>query len=257
MRGSAGCTIPTAPPMHAVNSGQHQRRRCRRARQAGHADQREADRQQTRRSEAIDEQAAGQAEQAHEQQRQARQQAGHGQRHAQVGDDERQRRSDREQRRAAVDRRQPGEREQSGLGASLRRGYAARIIEGVREARPRMKPNYRADHVGSLLRPQAVLDAHAAFGRKEISAEKLRSVEDAAILDALALQREVGLDVVSDGEFRRSDWAGDFAASVDGYVDATVPIPFQWRLQNDEGELPGGGPGRHQAHAATGRARHR
>ncbi len=101
-----------------------------------------------------------------------------------------------------------------------------------------MKPSYRADHVGSLLRPQAVLDGHAAFGRKEISAEQLRAAEDAAILDALAMQREVGLDVLSDGEFRRSDWAGDFAASVDGYVDASVPIPFEWRLQDDESGLP-------------------
>ncbi|MBV9354103.1 MAG: cobalamin-independent methionine synthase II family protein, partial [Chloroflexi bacterium] len=102
-----------------------------------------------------------------------------------------------------------------------------------------MKTSYRADHVGSLLRPQAVLDAHAAFGRKEISAERLRTVEDAAIQAALALQREVGLDVFSDGEFRRSDWAGDFAASVDGYVESTPPIAFDWRMPDADANLPG------------------
>jgi 5-methyltetrahydropteroyltriglutamate--homocysteine methyltransferase len=102
-----------------------------------------------------------------------------------------------------------------------------------------MKTSYRADHVGSLLRPQAVLDAHAAFARKEISAEQLHAVEDAAIVDALAMQREVGLDVLSDGEFRRSDWAGDFAASVDGYVESTPPIAFDWRMPDAEESLPG------------------
>jgi 5-methyltetrahydropteroyltriglutamate--homocysteine methyltransferase len=83
------------------------------------------------------------------------------------------------------------------------------------------------------------LEAHAGFGHKEISIEQLRAVEDAAILDALAMQRAVGLDVFSDGEFRRSDWAGDFAASVDGYVESTPPIAFDWRMPDADESLPG------------------
>jgi 5-methyltetrahydropteroyltriglutamate--homocysteine methyltransferase len=94
---------------------------------------------------------------------------------------------------------------------------------------------YRADHVGSLLRPPEVLEAHAAFGARGISREQLKEVEDRAILAALELQRQVGLDVLSDGEYRRGNWAGDFISSVDGYVRAEVPIHFDWRLPEQIG----------------------
>jgi 5-methyltetrahydropteroyltriglutamate--homocysteine methyltransferase len=93
-----------------------------------------------------------------------------------------------------------------------------------------MSTIYRADHVGSLLRPQAVLDAHAAQARGEISLDRLREVEDEAILMVLDLQRQAGLDVVSDGEYRRSSWAGGFPEAVDGYVSSEMPIAFQWQL---------------------------
>src|SRR5438270_625859 len=88
----------------------------------------------------------------------------------------------------------------------------------------------RADHVGSLLRPQEVLGAHAAFAEHKISPEQLKEIEDRAVLQALELQREVGLDVFTDGEYRRASWAGDFNTSVDGYVIADVPIRFEWKL---------------------------
>jgi 5-methyltetrahydropteroyltriglutamate--homocysteine methyltransferase len=89
---------------------------------------------------------------------------------------------------------------------------------------------YRADHIGSLLRPQEVLDAHAAQARGEITLERLREIEDEAILAVLDLQRKVGIDVLSDGEFRRSSWAGGFPEAVDGYVSSEPPIPFTWRM---------------------------
>jgi 5-methyltetrahydropteroyltriglutamate--homocysteine methyltransferase len=89
---------------------------------------------------------------------------------------------------------------------------------------------YRADHIGSLLRPQEVLDAHAAQARGEISLERLREIEDEAILMVLEMQRQAGLDVLSDGEYRRSSWAGGFPEAVDGYVSSAPPIPFQWRM---------------------------
>src|SRR3954453_16358961 len=89
---------------------------------------------------------------------------------------------------------------------------------------------YRADHIGSLLRPQEVLDAHAAQARGDISVERVREIEEEAILVALEMQRQVGLDVLSDGEYRRSSWAGGFPEAVDGYVSSEPPIPFQWRM---------------------------
>jgi 5-methyltetrahydropteroyltriglutamate--homocysteine methyltransferase len=95
---------------------------------------------------------------------------------------------------------------------------------------------YRADHVGSLLRPPEVLQAHADFAAQRISEEQRRSIEDHAILNALELQKQVGLDVFSDGEYRRGNWAGDFVAAVDGYVQGEPPIRFSWQLV--EGAAP-------------------
>jgi 5-methyltetrahydropteroyltriglutamate--homocysteine methyltransferase len=90
--------------------------------------------------------------------------------------------------------------------------------------------NYRADHVGSLLRPAELLQAREDFGQQRISQEQLKEIEDRCILAALDMQRQVGLDVLTDGEFRRHDWVGDFTASVDGYVTAETPIRFEWKL---------------------------
>jgi len=93
-----------------------------------------------------------------------------------------------------------------------------------------MATTYRAEHVGSLLRPQEVLDAHAAHAQGKISAAQLREVEDRAILMVLDLQRQIGIDVLSDGEYRRSSWAGGFPEAVDGYVSSEPPIAFNWRM---------------------------
>jgi 5-methyltetrahydropteroyltriglutamate--homocysteine methyltransferase len=90
--------------------------------------------------------------------------------------------------------------------------------------------NYRADHVGSLLRPAELLQAREDFGQQRISQDQLTEIEDRCVLAALEMQRQVGLDVLTDGEFRRHDWVGDFTASVDGYVTAETPIRFEWKL---------------------------
>lgn len=81
-----------------------------------------------------------------------------------------------------------------------------------------LTPPFRADHVGSLLRPDAVKAARKKyFEEKSITVEALRAVEDAAIKDAVRLQEEVGLPVVTDGEYRRSWWHYDFIGGLDGY----------------------------------------
>ena len=81
----------------------------------------------------------------------------------------------------------------------------------------RQLPPFRADHVGSLLRPAALLAARSAhFERGEISAEQLRFIEDAAIDDIVAFQQEVGLQSVTDGEFRRTYFHIDFLAKLGG-----------------------------------------
>ena len=95
---------------------------------------------------------------------------------------------------------------------------------------------YRADHVGSLLRPPEVLQAHADYAAQRISQDERRTIEDRAILNALDLQKQVGLDIFTDGEYRRGNWAGDFVAAVEGYVQGEPPIRFQWQLV--EGAAP-------------------
>jgi 5-methyltetrahydropteroyltriglutamate--homocysteine methyltransferase len=90
--------------------------------------------------------------------------------------------------------------------------------------------NYRADHVGSLLRPPEVLKAREDFGQQRISNAQFKAIEDRAVLAALDLQRQAGIEVLTDGEYRRHDWVGDFTSSVDGYVTAEPPIRFEWKL---------------------------
>ena len=86
-----------------------------------------------------------------------------------------------------------------------------------------MAGTYRADHVGSLLRPAEVKEARLAFHKGRLSRGQLTEVEDNAILDPLEQQKRVGVDVFSDGEFRRSSFQNDLAESVEGYVESERP----------------------------------
>jgi 5-methyltetrahydropteroyltriglutamate--homocysteine methyltransferase len=74
----------------------------------------------------------------------------------------------------------------------------------------------RADHVGSFLRPRYLLDAREQFARHEIDAAKLRAVEDRAIAEVIAMQEEVGLAAITDGEFRRTYFHIDFLTQLEG-----------------------------------------
>ncbi len=79
-------------------------------------------------------------------------------------------------------------------------------------------PPFRAGHVGSLLRPARVVEARKKFFEdKSISAQDLKAVEDEAIIDAIAMQEEVGLKAVTDGEYRRSFWHYDFMEMLTGF----------------------------------------
>src|SRR3954466_8108294 len=71
---------------------------------------------------------------------------------------------------------------------------------------PRTEPPFRADHVGSLLRPPTLLAARAAHAAGEIDITALRAAEDEAIRDVVAMQERVGLQAATDGEFRRTSW---------------------------------------------------
>ena len=81
---------------------------------------------------------------------------------------------------------------------------------------PRNKPPYRADHVGSLLRPAALKEARGKRERGKIGADELKAVEDREIAAVIRKQEEVGLSSVTDGEFRRAFWNYDFLGELDG-----------------------------------------
>ena len=80
----------------------------------------------------------------------------------------------------------------------------------------RTRPPYRADHVGSLLRPAALKEARLKHERGEIDAAELRAAEDEAIAVVIRKQEAVGLKAVTDGEFRRASWQTDFLVALDG-----------------------------------------
>jgi 5-methyltetrahydropteroyltriglutamate--homocysteine methyltransferase len=80
----------------------------------------------------------------------------------------------------------------------------------------RTKPPFRADHVGSLLRPAALKEARLRHAKGEIGAAELKTAEDRAIEDVIKEQEAVGLQSITDGEFRRSWWHLDFLWGLDG-----------------------------------------
>jgi 5-methyltetrahydropteroyltriglutamate--homocysteine methyltransferase len=88
---------------------------------------------------------------------------------------------------------------------------------------------FRADHVGSLLRPPELLRARAEHQAGRLSAGELRRAEDAAIRDAVRMQEEIGLKGVTDGEFRRGSWHMDFIYQIGGVTQAERRLNLQFR----------------------------
>ena len=100
---------------------------------------------------------------------------------------------------------------------------------------PLTQPPFRADHVGSLLRPEALLLARDAYKHGRIDGEELREVEDEAIRKVVAMQEDIGLQSVTDGEFRRSSWHMDFMYQLGGVqkVEQNITVHFH----SDKGDI--------------------
>jgi 5-methyltetrahydropteroyltriglutamate--homocysteine methyltransferase len=99
----------------------------------------------------------------------------------------------------------------------------------------RTSPPYRADHVGSLLRPPELLQAREEHAAGRIDDEALRATEDAAIRDVVKMQQDVGLRTATDGEFRRASWHMDFIYSLDGISKA--PGNLTVKFHNADGDI--------------------
>lgn len=99
----------------------------------------------------------------------------------------------------------------------------------------RTSPPFRADHVGSLLRPPELKQAREAHKAGKLSAAELRKVEDKAIADAVKMQEDIGLKGVTDGEFRRGSWHMDFLYQVGGVqrIQDNLKIKFN----NEQGGI--------------------
>ena len=93
------------------------------------------------------------------------------------------------------------------------------------------RPPFRADHVGSLLRPAALRQAFRRHAAREIGDAEFGKLQDQCIRDVLAMQEQVGLKVVTDGEFRRGSYWGRFVERTEGF--AIKPASFKFR--NDAG----------------------
>jgi 5-methyltetrahydropteroyltriglutamate--homocysteine methyltransferase len=101
----------------------------------------------------------------------------------------------------------------------------------------RTSPPFRADHVGSLLRPPELLRAREEFAAGSRSAEQLRAAEDEAIRDVVEMQREVGLQSATDGEFRRASWHMDFIYQLGGVEKAPGDIKVQFHSEHGDIEF--------------------
>src|SRR3954465_5481837 len=91
-------------------------------------------------------------------------------------------------------------------------------------------PPFRADHVGSLLRPENLLEARARYAAGEIDAAELRGIEDEAIAGVVRMQGDIGLRTATDGEFRRASWHMDFIYAINGIskvTDENIVVHFR------------------------------
>jgi 5-methyltetrahydropteroyltriglutamate--homocysteine methyltransferase len=109
-----------------------------------------------------------------------------------------------------------------------------------------VKSPFRAEQVGSLLRPPELLEARTAHAQGRLPIGELRAIEDSAILAALHKQRSTGIDIFTDGEMRRGSWPSDMADGVEGFIPERVSL--EWKG-------PGGGSEGSTAHAAGARLR--
>jgi 5-methyltetrahydropteroyltriglutamate--homocysteine methyltransferase len=103
--------------------------------------------------------------------------------------------------------------------------------------RRRTEPPFRADHVGSLLRPPELLQARDDHAAGRIDAAALRAVEDDAIRRIVARQEEIGLQSATDGEFRRASWHMDFIYQLDGITKEAGHIAVKFFNENGEIEF--------------------
>lgn len=97
-----------------------------------------------------------------------------------------------------------------------------------------MTGTIRADNIGSLLRPQELLDARADFRSGNLTSAQLVEIEDRSVLKALELQETAGVQIFSDGEYRRDIFTADLTRAMDGLIPGKTTVSFEWRGKGSE-----------------------
>ena len=97
-----------------------------------------------------------------------------------------------------------------------------------------MAMQFRADNIGSLLRPVELLEARAACRDGKLSREQLREIEDRSILNALEMQKGAGVQIFTDGEYRRDIFTANITQAVEGFVPGKPTVSFEWRGAGSE-----------------------
>ena len=100
---------------------------------------------------------------------------------------------------------------------------------------PRSTPPFRADHVGSLLRPERLLKAREDHAAGRIDDDELKAIEDDSIRDVVRMQEDVGLQSATDGEFRRASWHMDFIYQLEGIEKAEDDLVVHFH--NPDGDI--------------------
>src|SRR5262245_65330763 len=98
----------------------------------------------------------------------------------------------------------------------------------------RTKPPFRADHVGSLIRPEALIKAREQAEKGELSQAELKRIQQAAIRDVVRMQEELGLKLVTDGEYNRHSWHRDFMLKFRNV--RMIPSKLTVRFHSAEGD---------------------
>lgn len=107
----------------------------------------------------------------------------------------------------------------STVGNQIERCAPARLKRFLIDAKSigvKLNPPFRAEHIGSLLRPRELKTAFAARSRGEIEEPKFREIQERCIVDAICLEEQAGLQTITDGEFRRVAWSTGFISALDG-----------------------------------------
>jgi 5-methyltetrahydropteroyltriglutamate--homocysteine methyltransferase len=97
-----------------------------------------------------------------------------------------------------------------------------------------MAIRFRADNIGSLLRPEELLQARAALREGRMDKEDVRAIEDRSILKALEMQKSAGVQIFTDGEYRRDIFTADITKAIDGFVPGKPVVKFEWRGRGKE-----------------------